>query len=138
MGTILGKLKEIREQKELSVEDIADTLRISKEYIVAIEESDYLALPEKVYAIGFIKNYAKFLGANADGAVSEYRTEFIKERPPALAKESVKVNSTENDLSEIFRNYREKLELILRPHKRKISYLILTVAVIALVIYIMC
>lgn len=131
METVRGQFKKVREQRELSVENVADMLRISKDYIIAIEEKDYQALPEKVYAIGFIRGYAKFLGIDAEPAVSEYKAECVVEKQPVLIKENVHLKHIKSNISDICK--RAKLEVIQIPQ----SVLILVMLAVFVVLVVM-
>lgn len=53
------RLKEAREQKQLSLEDVQEITKIQARYLVAIEQDDFHALPGKFYARAFIKEYAQ-------------------------------------------------------------------------------
>ncbi len=66
------ELKILREKKNITVEQVSKTLCISKKYIIAIENNDFPQLPERVYSVGFIKNYAEFLGISSDAYVKQY------------------------------------------------------------------
>lgn len=55
-------LKQERERQGLSLEVVMESTKISRSNIVAIENGDRSALPHPVYAKGFIKSYARFLG----------------------------------------------------------------------------
>jgi cytoskeletal protein RodZ len=70
-----GRFKDVRENKGLSVGEAAAALKIREGYLEAIESEDYSRLPEPVYAIGFIRCYATFLGVDGDEAVGQYRQE---------------------------------------------------------------
>lgn len=54
-------LKEEREKQGYSIEEVAEKLRIRKQYIIALEEEDYENLPGSTYIEGYIKNYCNFL-----------------------------------------------------------------------------
>jgi transcriptional regulator with XRE-family HTH domain len=54
-------LKEAREEKGLSVEQVSKKLRINKKYIHAMEDGNFLVLPSLVYAKGFLKAYCELL-----------------------------------------------------------------------------
>lgn len=56
------QLKEARIQAGYSIDEIAKDLNIRKQYLTAIEEEDYSILPGKVYAEGYKKLYARYLG----------------------------------------------------------------------------
>lgn len=57
-----GKLlAQAREEKSLSVADVAHSLRLSVKQIEAIEADNFDKLPGKTFLRGFIRNYAKLL-----------------------------------------------------------------------------
>ncbi len=58
----LGQLlRAEREKKALSVDDVADGLKISSRVLRALEAGDSASLPQAVYVRGFISAYGKFL-----------------------------------------------------------------------------
>lgn len=73
-------LRKERERQRLTVQDIEDGTSIRAAYIEAIESGDYDKMPGRVYAKGFIKNYANFLKLNGD----EYVKKFVEEVSPAV------------------------------------------------------
>lgn len=63
MNKILGDLlKNTREEKGLTLDDLAQETKIQKRYLIDLEEEDFDDLPGKVYARGFLKTYANALG----------------------------------------------------------------------------
>ena len=74
-------LKEQRRNKGLSLEKVAQDTRIAYRYLQALEE-DYLAdLPDSFFVLGFVRNYARYLGLDPEGAVELYKMEHtIKNR----------------------------------------------------------
>ncbi|MGE0615662.1 MAG: helix-turn-helix domain-containing protein [Bacteriovoracia bacterium] len=54
-------LKEIREARNISIEEMADYTKISRSYLRAIEEDDFDKLPAPVYIRGFVVQIAKKL-----------------------------------------------------------------------------
>ena len=57
---------EAREKKELSLESVADAIRIRAEYLEAIENETFnFNLPD-IYKRGFYKSYAEYLGLDVD------------------------------------------------------------------------
>lgn len=57
-------LREERVRRGYSVEDVASTVKITSRVVRAIEEGDESSLPHAVYACGFIKAYAAFVGVD--------------------------------------------------------------------------
>lgn len=60
--TVGQRLKEAREAKGLSVEDIAAQTRIPTRHLTSLEGSEWDKLPAATYSIGFAKNYAGAVG----------------------------------------------------------------------------
>lgn len=54
-------LREARENKGLTLEDVQNKIRINTRYLAALESGEYNALPTPVHARGFLRNYARFL-----------------------------------------------------------------------------
>jgi cytoskeleton protein RodZ len=69
--TIGELLRETREQYDASIEQIGAALRIRPVFLQAIEDNHYDRLPGPVYAVGFVRTYADYLGL--DGAVIAQR-----------------------------------------------------------------
>jgi len=63
MGALL---RQERERQGISLEQAATEIKISKKYLVALEEGRTKELPHPVYAKGFVKNYAKLVGLDPE------------------------------------------------------------------------
>jgi len=72
-------LKREREKKGLSIELVMEATKISRTNIVAMEEGDRSSLPHAVYAKGFVKSYARYLGLDADELSMTVDREFVDE-----------------------------------------------------------
>jgi cytoskeletal protein RodZ len=59
-------LRQAREAKELSLEDVEAKTRIRQRYLSALESGDWDDLPSPVAARGFLRTYATFLGLDSD------------------------------------------------------------------------
>ena len=60
--TVGERLRAAREQKKLSLEDIAAQTRIPQRHLESIETADWDALPAPTYTTGFAKSYASAVG----------------------------------------------------------------------------
>lgn len=69
------QLKNARSDKNLSLTDIAEELKIRKIYIEAIENGLFSDLPGPTYAIGFVRSYAKLLDLDQTAIVERFRSE---------------------------------------------------------------
>lgn len=73
MSQTLGeKLRQAREERDISISEVAEQTRISPHYIEAIENDDYSPLPGGIFNKGFIKSYAKFVGMDEEEALQDY------------------------------------------------------------------
>ncbi|EEM82550.1 Transcriptional regulator [Bacillus thuringiensis serovar huazhongensis BGSC 4BD1] len=73
--TELGqKLKEAREAKGLSIDQLHEITKIQKRHLVAIEEGNYDVLPGAFYARAFIKQYADVVGLNGEELLVEHQS----------------------------------------------------------------
>ena len=79
-------LKEEREKKGLTLSDIVHAIKIKREYVDQIEKGNFDRLPSESYALGFVKNYAKFLGIPEDRAAALFRREFDKKGDENIPK----------------------------------------------------
>lgn len=89
-------LRETREQKNLSLEDVEQGTNIRKLYIKAIEDGDYEKLPGEVFLKGFIKTYGKFLGLNSQELIEQYKNE---KNAPASTEEVATTTAQEQAIS---------------------------------------
>ena len=71
--TLGAKLERHRIKKKWSVEHVAKKICISEKYINAIEQGNLDELPEKPYAIGFIKTYCEILGIKHTPLIAEFK-----------------------------------------------------------------
>ena len=86
------KLKEQRLTKGLTIDQVSKETKIKASYISAIEKGEYQKLPASTYIIGFVRNYAKYLGLNEQEILALFRREFDEEKtfkilPEGLVKE---------------------------------------------------
>lgn len=73
-----AKLVAARKKRGMSVEQVADELRILKRHVEAIEAQDFAALPQFAFARGFVMNYAKLLELPVSEIVQEFETAYPK------------------------------------------------------------
>ena len=61
-GTFGAWLRRQREMREISLRDIAERTKISLRYLEAMEEDRFDLLPAPVFAKGFLREYARYVG----------------------------------------------------------------------------
>ncbi|EMK23180.1 helix-turn-helix domain-containing protein [Leptospira kirschneri] len=77
-------LREAREEKKLSVKDVARETNISVKYILALETEDYSQFPGETFTMGFLKNYGGYLKLDTGQLINLYRGEKIEESQAPL------------------------------------------------------
>lgn len=98
MKAVGSQLKAIREEKEISLEEVQQATKIRAAYIEALENSDLDALPGRVYGISFAETYARFLGLD-EVEISAIYTVYYNEleaQKNAKKVEAVKDNRAKN------------------------------------------
>ena len=69
IGTLL---RETREAKGLTIDEVSRRTHINPKYLQALESSNYQALPTPVHVRGFLRNYASHLGLDANSLSQQY------------------------------------------------------------------
>jgi len=69
------KLSEARRQLGLSIEEVADRIRVRREFLEALEEMNVKLLPGKAYALAFLRSYARELGIDEKAIVDQFQDE---------------------------------------------------------------
>lgn len=73
MAKIGSQIKETRLRKGLTLDRIADDTNISVRFLSKIENDDFSGFPGELYTLGFIRNYAEYLGMDADEILKIHR-----------------------------------------------------------------
>ena len=69
----IGKLlREVRREKNITLDDISQKTKIQKKYLHALEEGDFSIFSGEIYVKGALRNYAQVAGLNADEILSLY------------------------------------------------------------------
>jgi cytoskeletal protein RodZ len=74
------RLKAAREERKLSLEDIADQTRIPLRHLQNLEAGDWSNLPAPTYTIGFAKSYASAVGLDRTEIGDDLRNEMGGQR----------------------------------------------------------
>ncbi len=88
MRTVGQLLKETREAKFYTLEEIEKHTKIRREMLKALEEDDYDKLPPLTFIQGFVKNYGKFLGIDSQKLMAILRRDFEAKKHPPVVMES--------------------------------------------------
>ena len=69
-------LRNLREEKNLTIAEVANRLYLLPRVIEALEQDDYESLPSGTYVYGYLQNYAKLLDVSVDRVVAMFKEDF--------------------------------------------------------------
>lgn len=78
MSDLGQQLKNARQEKGLSLEDIQSITKIQKRYLESIENGEFQHLPGPFYMKAFVKSYAEAVGLDPEALLAEYGNELPK------------------------------------------------------------
>jgi cytoskeleton protein RodZ len=85
--TVGERLRAAREEKGLSLEDVAAQTRIPRRHLESLEQADWDQLPAPTYTTGFAKSYASAVGLDRTEIGDQLRGEMGGMRPPTATAE---------------------------------------------------
>ncbi len=74
-------LKAKREEKGLEYDTISRDTSIASNYLLALETEDSAAFPGEPYLVGFLRNYADYLGVDSERVIHLYHAKVLQESP---------------------------------------------------------
>ena len=83
LQTVGEFLREARQGRNLSVEDLSSSLRIGKEQLIALESGDENALPEKVFIRAMVRRIAEKLNIDTSFILEELNEKKNNEPKPS-------------------------------------------------------
>ena len=69
--TFFLALKDQRESKDITLDEISDFTKINPKYIMAIENGEFNLLPN-IYMRLFLRSYTDYIGADSNQALVDY------------------------------------------------------------------
>jgi len=95
MSSIGEAFRTAREARGLTLSDAAEHIHIRAVYLAAIEAEDWPAIGAPVYARGFIRAYARFLGLDPEEAVARFAERVPSESPSQVASAMAMMSATQ-------------------------------------------
>ena len=123
------KLKEKREENGVSIEEVAEDLKMRPSQIISLEEGKKEDFKDVVFLKYFIRDYAKYLGLNGEELVDEFN-EFLFDftsKIPIEEIEKAKLNNVNK--KEVISPYTN-----VNSNKKGLKILIAIVSVILLLV----
>lgn len=87
VASVGERLRVAREEKGITLEDIAAQTRIPRRHLESLENGDWEHLPAPTYTIGFARSYASSVGLDRTEISDQLRSELGGQRPVAAAAE---------------------------------------------------
>ena len=82
MGNFGERLKKTRENRKITLEEVAKSTKISIRMLHALEEERFSELPGSVFNKGFVRAYARHLGLDEEKTLADYMTALGGEPEP--------------------------------------------------------
>ena len=111
------KMKQAREQRGISLRQIADVTKFSVRALEALERNDISHLPGGIFSRAFVRSYAIEIGLDPDQTVRDFLVRF--------PDDSLTAGSPHTRYQEIARD---------EPRRRRLSGVLIVVLVVAAVI----
>ncbi len=120
METIGKILKQTREEKGISLQEISHKTKVSLSYLKAIEAEDWEALPPKPYVKGFLRLYASSLGLDPEQFIAYYEQNLASSEPRCSPSDKIK-------------NLKKQKEVLLRKKRLWIAGIVFLLAIVFLI-----
>ena len=78
IGVSIDQLKSIREKKNMTVESLSDTLKVSKAFIDYIENGQFEKLGAPTFIKGHVTNYCKALNLDTNAVIQQIPEHFLQ------------------------------------------------------------
>tara|TARA_B100000614_G_scaffold257452_1_gene277767 strand:- start:571 stop:1059 length:489 start_codon:yes stop_codon:yes gene_type:complete len=103
LKTVGEFIREARQGRNLSLEDLSSSIRIGKEQLIALETGDESALPEKVFIRAMVRRISEKLNLDTSFILEKLNEKKINEQKPSptIKKKNIRKNRAINPLSMI-------------------------------------
>jgi len=98
------KLKQEREKRKISLEDISVSTKIGTRMLQALEEDKFNQLPGGIFNKGFVRAYSRFVGLDEDQTVAEYLQASGDAPPPRteiVSRDEAREDSNEGNVDRV-------------------------------------
>ena len=72
MASFGEELRQQRELREITLDEIAESTKVNRRFLEALERDDFDALPGGLFTRGFIRAYSAYVGLEPDAMVTAY------------------------------------------------------------------
>ena len=108
MKDIGKQLREAREKKKLSIQDVSIAIKINNKTLQAIEDGDLESLPAKPFLRGFVQTYARYLELNVDDIMKKFLEIAGSTKPkPQITEEGGSAQDNHEEVQNKFEMYKK-------------------------------
>ena len=133
MKDIGAKLREARENVDITIEEAAGDLKVSKSQVENIEAGNLEAFQDTFYLKYFIRDYAKYLGLDYDELVDEFN-EYLFDYTSKLSLDDIEEAKKKEDEKEDKIRSPYTIDYYRKRNYAKISILIFLIIIVAVVL----
>lgn len=132
MNELGARLKESREKRGISIEQVAKSIKVKEEYIQNIEDDKELVFD--VFTTGYIRLYANYLRINVENKLLELKNGSPIEEEQEEIVEQVQKNQDESEEnSSEFQFNKDAVKLFLENNQRYVKFITASALTVALV-----
>lgn len=95
------QLRQKRQERNLSLEQVAEDTHIRLRFLKALEEGDFTQLPSHIQVRGFLRSYADYLGLDAVGLLASLQENFSSTAASSLQDPAAPDNDAGQDVGEL-------------------------------------
>jgi cytoskeletal protein RodZ len=86
-------LRSAREDRAMTLREVAERIHVPARYLTMLETNDYSAIADELYLLPFVRTYGEFLGLDAGVLSARFirgiqRVEKLADPPPELQEET--------------------------------------------------
>jgi cytoskeletal protein RodZ len=93
MGKLGDYLREVRESKKLTLQDVSKATAVRRHFLELLEQGRYSEMPSYVHVHGFLSQYSKFLGLDFQNAVKPLLDEECQKETFGKTKEEIELEN---------------------------------------------
>jgi cytoskeleton protein RodZ len=93
MGKLGDYLREVREARKLTLQDVSKATAVRRHFLELLEQGRYSEMPSYVHVHGFLSQYSKFLGLDFQNAVKPLLDEECQKETFGKTKEEIELEN---------------------------------------------
>lgn len=92
-------LRTARQERGISLEDAVEATKIKREFLEALERNDFQKVASTAVVVGFLKNYAEFLGLSSQRVLAVFRRDTGRKEKKEIVPRGIRERLEESGFS---------------------------------------